>query len=158
MVENSTDRTMQLVDAFLDKYEQGEMKTLQTVCSADYISDYLSQKDEVPLSGTDKEVKSRMETLLDAFLNADVDLQKSVSNALKDSDSYAEEKGDDVDGFVVDNRNYTETLARIYLKQRRYSKALEIIRSLYLNFPNKNIYFADQIRFLEILVRINQNK
>ena len=89
MAENSTDRTMQLVDAFLDKYEQGEMKTLQTVCSADYISDYLSQKDEVPLSGTDKEVKSRMETLLDAFLNADVDLQKSVSNALKDSDSYA---------------------------------------------------------------------
>ncbi len=63
-----------------------------------------------------------------------------------------------IDSFVVDNRNYTETLARIYLKQRRYSKALEIIRSLYLNFPNKNIYFADQIRFLEILVRINQNK
>ena len=158
MAENTTDRTMQLVDAFLDKYEQGEMNALQTVCSADYISDYLSQKDEVPLSGTDKEVKSRMETLLDAFLSADVDLQKSVSNALKDSDSFVDEKGDDVDSFVVDNRNYTETLARIYLKQRRYSKALEIIRSLYLNFPNKNIYFADQIRFLEILVRINQNK
>ena len=68
MAENTTDRTMQLVDAFLDKYEQGEMNALQTVCSADYISDYLSQKDEVPLSGTDKEVKSRMETLLDAFL------------------------------------------------------------------------------------------
>ncbi len=52
----------------------------------------------------------------------------------------------------------TETLARIYIKQKKYDRALAIIRSLYLNFPEKSIYFADQIRFLEKLVRNNQLK
>ena len=52
---------------------------------------------------------------------------------------------------------YTETLARIYIKQGRYSKALEIIHRLSLQYPKKNVYFADQIRFLEKLI-INNNK
>ena len=43
-------------------------------------------------------------------------------------------------------------LAKIYIKQRRYGKALEIIRKLNLKYPKKSIYFADQIRFLEKLV------
>ena len=48
---------------------------------------------------------------------------------------------------------FTETLANIYIKQGKYDKALEIIKRLYLEFPNKNRYFADQIRFLEIIVK-----
>ena len=46
----------------------------------------------------------------------------------------------------------TESLAKIYIKQKRYSKALEIIKKLSLKYPEKNIYFADQIRFLEKLI------
>lgn len=51
---------------------------------------------------------------------------------------------------------FTETLARIYIKQGKYAKAIEIIRRLSLKFPKKNRYFADQIRFLEKLI-INNN-
>ena len=47
---------------------------------------------------------------------------------------------------------FTETLAKIYVKQQRYDKALEIIRKLNLKYPKKNAYFADQIRFLEKLI------
>ena len=47
---------------------------------------------------------------------------------------------------------FTETLAHIYIKQGKYSKAIEIIRRLSLNYPKKNRYFADQIRFLEKLI------
>ena len=68
-------------------------------------------------------------------------------------DSAAPDEADD-DTEPLDDTYFTETLARIYLKQHRYDKALEIIRSLYLNFPNKSIYFADQIRYLEKLIRI----
>ena len=53
---------------------------------------------------------------------------------------------------------FTETLARIYIKQGRYEKALEIIQRLNLNYPKKNAYFADQIRFLEKLILNNKNK
>lgn len=159
MSENVAGRTMSLVDAFLDKYENGNLNSLNSLHgSSEYISEYLSAEDSKPLTQTEKEVTSRMESLLDAFLSSDVDLQKSVSEALKSSQDVVGENMAETSNFEIDNRNYTETLARIYLKQRRYDKALEIIRSLYLNFPNKNIYFADQIRFLEILVRINQNK
>ena len=159
MSENVAGRTMSLVDAFLDKYENGNLNSLNSLHgSSEYISEYLSAEDSTPLTQTEKEVTSRMESLLDAFLSSDVDLQKSVSEALKSSQDVVSENMAETSNFEIDNRNYTETLARIYLKQRRYDKALEIIRSLYLNFPNKNIYFADQIRFLEILVRINQNK
>ena len=47
---------------------------------------------------------------------------------------------------------FTETLAKIYIKQQRYEKALEIIEKLNLNYPKKNAYFADQIRFLKKLI------
>lgn len=52
---------------------------------------------------------------------------------------------------------FTVTLANIYIKQRKYDKALKIIRELHLLYPEKNRYFADQIRFLEKLI-INTSK
>ncbi len=52
---------------------------------------------------------------------------------------------------------FTETLAKIYIKQGKYDKALRIIRSISLNYPKKNRYFVNQIRFLELLVRNNND-
>ena len=52
---------------------------------------------------------------------------------------------------------FTETLAKIYIKQGRYEKALEIIQRLNLNYPKKNAYFADQMRFLEKLILNSKN-
>ena len=47
---------------------------------------------------------------------------------------------------------FTETLARIYVKQRKYDKALEIIKKLSVLYPKKSSYFAVQIRFLEKVI------
>ena len=52
---------------------------------------------------------------------------------------------------------YTETLARIYIRQGNFSRALQIIKQLSLDDSKKNAYFADQMRFLEKLI-INNNK
>ena len=105
----------------------------------------------------------RMMSLLDTFLegqgeNADVSKELGPSFAPLPDDTPVTDVADEdqEDAEPLEDTYFTETLARIYLKQRRYDKALEIIRSLYLNFPNKSIYFADQIRYLEKLVLINQ--
>ena len=66
-----------------------------------------------------------------------------------------EEESEDNEEDMEDESYFTETLAKIYVKQQRYSKALEIIKKLSLNYPKKNRYFADQMRFLHKLV-INQ--
>ena len=67
-----------------------------------------------------------------------------VDDAMDGNAEFADETGDD---------NYlTETLAKIYVKQQRYDKALEIIKKLNLKYPKKNAYFADQMRFLERLI------
>ena len=52
----------------------------------------------------------------------------------------------------IDDSYFTETLAKIYIKQQRYAKALEIIKKLSLKYPKKSTYFADQIKYLENLI------
>lgn len=51
---------------------------------------------------------------------------------------------------------FTETLAKLYIQQQCYDRALSIIETIRAKDPNKNAYFADQIRFLQRLQEINK--
>jgi hypothetical protein len=53
---------------------------------------------------------------------------------------------------------FTETLAKIYIQQQRYDRALDILRAIMTKNPEKNAYFADQIRFLERLQEISNRE
>ena len=132
----STDHTMSLIDDFLQTVS---MESDSLVPDGSTATDYLTT---VGLS-SDAEHPSQ-ET--DA---ADVSETLEKPEKMEPSDGSEEE---------LEPEFLTETLARIYIKQKKYDRALAIIRSLYLNFPEKSIYFADQIRFLEKLVRNNQSK
>ena len=91
--------------------------------------------------------------LIDTFLenNSDEPLLSSQERA---DEPEPEEKEPEPE----DESYFTETLAKIYVKQQRYSKALEIIKKLNLKYPKKNAYFADQIRFLEKLIINTKSK
>ena len=49
----------------------------------------------------------------------------------------------------------TETLARVYLEQKNYKKAMQAYRILSLKNPEKSSFFADQISEIEKLEKIN---
>ncbi|MBO5053789.1 MAG: hypothetical protein J6C44_06115 [Muribaculaceae bacterium] len=49
-----------------------------------------------------------------------------------------------------------ESLAKIYIKQGRYRRAYEIISDLNLKYPEKSVYFADQLRFLNKLIALSE--
>ncbi len=86
--------------------------------------------------------------LVDAFLDESSEGKEPQAPVI----TVAEKPENEDSEELQDEEFLTESLAKIYIKQRRYAKALEIIRKLSLKYPEKNIYFADQIRFLEKLI------
>ena len=69
-----------------------------------------------------------------------------------------EEDEPEAEEDIEDESYFTETLAKIYVKQQRYSKALEIIKKLNLKYPKKTLTLQNQIRFLEKLIINTKSK
>ena len=166
--EHGTDRTLDLIDQFLSETPEHPASTREELpipmeMPGDYTSVLLSEvKDE-------EETPSQLHghELIDQFLE-NPDLEQTLESELPAVDE--EKAGEPIEESVQteepesDNQSkepeaeeseesyFTETLAKIYVKQQRYDKALEIIKKLNLKYPKKNAYFADQIRFLEKLI------
>jgi hypothetical protein len=49
------------------------------------------------------------------------------------------------------NSLMTETLAKVYLAQKKYENAIQAYRILSLKYPEKSGFFADQIKRIQIL-------
>ena len=145
----TVDRTMELIDAFLDTLP-AETLSLEAEGAAaiDYVSAYL--KKDTP---NENIPELRGQNLIDNFLAGDNEKISLNLNAPAGEIENESEKPILPDEEYAETSFFTETLANIYIKQGKYDKALEIIKRLYLEFPNKNRYFADQIRFLEIITK-----
>ena len=174
--EPSVDRTMSLIDAFLGTLPE-ESSALQL--SVDVVGDYaarflMGDEEEVhEMASLEQPLREEGETSVAGGVDTElVEVLREIVQAPEVSDEAEvnEEVADDEaeelvasnegvsDEELLDESYFTETLAKIYIKQHKYSRALEIIRSLYLKYPEKNIYFADQIRFLEKLIINNNSK
>ena len=157
------DRTIALIDTFLDSLPEdheekpkstGERKPTAADAAVDYVSYLLATEGSEP-DPKEEQHKMKGQNLIDDFINKEGGKMELKENpeftpVIETPKSNTETEGDE--GY------FTETLARIYIKQGRYSKALEIIKKLNLNYPKKNAYFADQIRFLEKLIINNKYK
>ena len=162
--EERDSRTISLIDDFLDslpKEEEeetsqkiGKRKPTPADAAVDYVA-YLLESE----SDEDRERAAEVpqligHSLIDSFINNDKG--KIVLNETPTLKPELDDTTPDTQNGVQQGY-FTETFARIYIKQGNYSKALEIIQQLSLDNPKKNVYFADQIRFLQKLI-INNNK
>ena len=50
----------------------------------------------------------------------------------------------------------TETLAKVFVKQKKYNKALEAYQILGLKYPEKNSFFANQIKEIKRLQKLKE--
>ncbi len=152
--EPGLDRTLTLIDAFLSTLPQEEPLPTELDYASDY-THYLLQEEAHPAEEPTarEEVRLRGAELIDRFIQ-----QTEEEYSLKIVPEAEECVEKDPTPLSVPSENeeedsyFTETLAKIYVKQQRYAKALEIIKKLSLKYPKKNAYFADQIRFLEKLI------
>jgi len=162
--EEEQSRTISLIDRFLDVIPADQddkaddakaikRKPTPADAAVDYVS-YLLETEEEQASKTDTTDCPQMkgQELIDKFIS-----NENGKIELKETPVYVPDI-DDNDKKDTEESYFTETLAQIYIKQGHYTKALEIIKRLNLNYPKKNAYFADQIRFLEKLIINNKHK
>ena len=163
------DRTELLLQSFLESIEKNDedgsrnyetdiQLATNSIISTDYLA-YLEKVEPKQNQSEDTQEARPMkhQELLDSFL------EKSSEGKIlfldnKDEADDRQNSTQDVDSLLDDDTFFTETLAQVYIKQKKYQQALTIIKRLSLNFPKKSIYFADQIRFLEYLIINDKNK
>ena len=144
-----------LIDNFLsDNVEETEIENFEldySPISKDYVSSYSLPE----IEDNEKAPRLKHQDTIDRFLAKDA--LSPVKIKLDRVEKQKVEPPAQVTLKRNDKNYYTETLAKIYIKQKKYDKALEVIHKLNLIYPEKSSYFADQIRFLEKLVT-NKNK
>ncbi len=142
-----------LIDNFLETVpEEGVGENKPTILDA--AVDYMAYK--MANEGTDtqptNEGRSKAASIIDDFLEKDggkitiSDAPLNEDDAPHTNVTLENDRDDLQEGF------YTESLAKVYVKQGNFSKALEIIKQINLNNSEKSSYFADQMRFLEKVI------
>lgn len=163
--EQGNNRTLSIINEYLEstpKDSQNEdndtgRKPTPADAAVDYVAYLLKTESQEDKKAEADRPQMKGQDLIDSFIN-----DNGGKIQLQDKPTYKPETEDEEDKQNeqndYDEGYFTETLAKIYIKQGRYSKALEIIQRLNLNYPKKNAYFADQIRFLRKLILNEKGK
>ena len=103
------------------------------------------ERKEVKLTKTLKRPDERFD-LIEQFIKTKPKIKPLSS---KDTKNIAIES-------VTENENLmTETLARVYLEQKQYDKAMQAFKILSLKYPEKSSFFADRIKAIKFLKQNN---
>lgn len=102
---------------------------------------------EQPKNTIIDEVKRKKEALINKFIATSPKIAP-VKNGTP-SPAYFDINKDDNSSLM------TETLAKVYLEQKKYQKAIQAYEILILKYPEKSSFFADRISDIKILQQNN---
>jgi hypothetical protein len=101
----------------------------------------------VPQEAPSNQPKLTQADLIDKFISATPRIEPRREKAEYPVEDLSQQFTEETGGFV------TETLARIYITQGYYSKAIDIYEKLSLKFPEKSGYFATQIEKIRAIIK-----
>ena len=107
---------------------------------ADEIGGNNMQNQTVPFDFRRKEFQ-----IIEKFIKEEPQIKPPAANKI-DTENKAKKSSEDANQVV------SETLAKIYVEQMLYHKALDVYKKLSLKYPEKSTYFASQIKYLELKV------
>ena len=173
MEESAEISTTDTIDTFLEKYGNSDSREIDALTKMIFnpMPDYASvlATEEKQSTPSAEELDDRNVDIQNLRINRFIseqkqtEQQKTIKPEIEDCQDAKSDKLTNNHINTVstpqesENTSLTESFAKVMIKNRNYSKALEIITNLSLNNPEKSIYFADQIRFLQKLI-INENK
>jgi len=151
------------IERFLDNYGHSSPQEVEAINRAifnpmpDYADVLAAQEQSEGNGPLSRSATDSQDQVLDKFIAES--LQWGEQAATEPASSVVEEpekaeiaQETIADPSIADDSMLTESLAKMYITRHKYSQALEIIERLNLKYPEKSIYFADQIRFLRKLV------
>jgi len=122
--------------AFVEHPDLLELDLTEDNASTDSTKETGREEQNKELTDTKKKLQSE---LIDKFIIANPRIEPSRDKAYVPSEDISKPFVEEAGGLV------TETLAKIYVSQGYYSKAMDIYEKLSLKFPEKSSYFAAQI-------------
>ena len=92
-----------------------------------------------------KKIERPEEKIIDSFLTKNPKIQPQKKETFFNPINIARES------LVTNDELVTPTLAKVYLEQGHYSKAISAYKKLILKYPKKNSFFASQIELINEL-------
>ncbi|MCA1741043.1 MAG: tetratricopeptide repeat protein, partial [Bacteroidales bacterium] len=85
--------------------------------------------------------------LIDRFIMISPNMERMSPKEYQPVQDITEQDSDEPDKFI------TETLAKIYINQGYYTRAINIYEKLTLQYPEKSAYFANRIEKIKDLIK-----
>ncbi|WP_372752122.1 hypothetical protein [Mariniflexile sp.] len=120
---------------------------VETVKKQEELQETVTEQNTESVSNLDKNKKFE---LIEKFISENPKINPITVSASKVNIAEAQ--------MIQPEALMTETLARIYMEQKNYKKAIQSYKILSLKYPEKSSFFANQIKALEQLQEQNNKK